>query len=120
MSHLQTAKNQITRYGYKGSAILKRNTDNYDKATKKNVEILSNPIPLMAYVVRYPVSRINGTSIMKEDRRILIALDNDFDGAIGEDDKINVPPMTDDLSIVDYTVHRIKDSIAYVEVQARG
>ena len=118
MSHKQTAYNQIKRYGYKGAAVLNANVVNDDKVEKTRTVLVTSPIPLLAYVHRYPQAKINGDSILVDDRRVLIALDNDFDGTIGKNDTLTVDGI--DLTIVNKTLHRINETVVMVEVKARG
>ncbi len=116
MSLYAAATNQITLYGYKGAAILNRFT--VTKQGRGQVKTPTVNISLLSYVHRYPQSRINNTSILEDDRRVLIALDGDFDGTINKNDAITVNGVK--LNIVNKIVHRVNEVITHVEVQARG
>lgn len=119
MSLKNTAKREIKRKGYQGAAILISPPDKstYDKDEMEYGDSGSE-IPLFAYVVGYPSARINDTTIFADDVRVLTFIDSNFDGVVQSGAKIKV--LGKNMSVVRSTPYRINETIAYVEIQARG
>lgn len=118
MSQIETAKRQISRYGFKGAAILTTVSTVEDAANLSVVETDDAPINLLSYVGRFPTSRIDGKTIFSTDRRTLAVPDDDWDGIIPVNSKITIDSLL--YSIVSINTMRVKQVIAYVEIQCRG
>ena len=118
MSLIQTARNQISRYGFKGAAILTPVTTVEDLDNLSIVETDGAPISLLAYVGSFPSSRIDGKMIFANDRRVLAVPDEDCDGTINEESKITIESI--EYSIEGFTPKKVKNVLAYVEIQCRG
>lgn len=119
MALRNSATRLIKRYGYKGAATLNYQTGaGFDLATNKKIDGTPVSISLLAFVDGYPADKINGENILASDRRLMIALDSDFDGTVPKDAKIVIDSVEYDVE--SSITHRVKDKISYVEVQARG
>lgn len=114
----QVATNLITRYGSQQNARLILLSDKtYNKVTR-NYDLNESIVDIVAYVVGYPSTRVDGTTIKASDRRILIRIDDNFNGNIPDGSQIEI--LGERLGIVQSQPYRIVNQVAYVEVQARG
>ncbi len=118
MSQIQTAKNQISRYGFKGAATLTQVSTVEDLDNLSIIETDAAPISLLAYVGSFPSGRIDGKMIFANDRRVLAVPDVDWDGTINEESKITIDSIQ--YSIEGFTPKKVKNVLAYVEIQCRG
>jgi len=117
MSLVRAAYNQITRYGFQDSAILLRSNSTYNKSTME-YSGSDTQINMYAYVDGYPSSRVDNTTVLSGDRRILARIDSNFDGQVSKGDKVKVDG--NQLSIVRSELFVVSGKKAYVEIQARG
>ena len=117
MSLIRTAYNQITRYGFQDSAFLLKSNSAYDKNTMEYTGT-DTQIGMYAYVHGYPASRVNNTTVLAEDRRILARIDSNFDGQVSKGDKVKVDG--NQLSVIRSEFFVVSGNKAYVEIQARG
>lgn len=119
MSLKQSATRLIKRYGFKGAATLNYQTGaSFDRANNKKIQGTPVSISLLAFVSGYPTDKINGENILASDRMLLVAIDSDFDGTVPKDAKIVIDGS--EYDVASNIVHRVKNVITYVEIQARG
>lgn len=118
MSQIQTAKSQISRYGFKGAASITQVSTVEDLDNLSIVETDDVPILLLAYVGSFPSGRIDGKMIFANDRRVLAVPDIDWDGTINEESKITIDSII--YSIENFAPKKVNGTLAYVEIQCRG
>lgn len=117
MGLISSAYNLISRFGTSGAATLLVNNSTYDKDTM-SYSGTDTETSLYAYVDGFPSSRVNDTTVLASDRRILARIDSNFDGTVSKGDRIKVNDQT--LSIIRSELFVVSGGRAYVEIQVRG
>ena len=119
MSLIRAAANQVKRYGFKGAAKLTSAISKEEDLNNLSVNSEFAPqVDLSSYIGDFGADQINGTSIFSTDRKVTAVPDQDWNGIITESDKLEIDGKN--YSIESFNHYKIKNVIAYVEIQARG
>ena len=119
MSLTSAARNQITRYGYKGAAKLIPLIGKSQGANLLQVSpSFGLPVNLASYVGSFGAEQINNETIFADDIKVMAAPDSDWDGIVVVGSKLDIEGKVYD--IIKTRTYRIKQAIAYVSLQVRG